>query len=161
MALYLTVSTVSHPPRSRWIRESMDTITSFGPFSQITGLSITADVIFSSWSPWLSKMRNISRLDLCCPSVTGCLGSLSTSVDGSPLCPLLNSLAFRWFQRSLKFDYESLKACILFRRAAGCPLTFVLAPGYDWAQALVYDPSWDALVDSHGTLLLICTTWQT
>ena len=158
MTLYLGVSTVSHLSRWRWIRESMDTITSFGPFSQVTSLSITTDVVFSSWSPWLSKMRHVSRLDLHCPDATAYLDCLSTLVDGSPLCPLLDTLAFGGFRRSSNFDYRLLKACVLFRRAVGCPLNSVLVPGYDWVQARAYDLSWDILVDSKGMLFIIHTT---
>ena len=158
MSLYLGISTVPHLPKSRWIHESMDTVTSFGPFSQITSLSITADVVFSSWSPWLYKMHHISSLDLCCPDVAGYLDCLSALVDGSPLCPSLDTLAFRGFRRSKTFDYRLLKACILFRRAAGCPLTSIIVPECDWARARERDLSWDALVNSQGKLLSIHST---
>ena len=133
MNLFLGISTVSHLPRERWIHESMEAIMSFSPFSKATSLSITADVDFSSLSPGLSGMRCISRVDLCCPDATGYLDSLSTLVDGLPPCPSLNTLGFQRFRRSCKFDCRSLKACILFRRVAGCPLNSIIIPGCDWA----------------------------
>ena len=156
MNLYLGVSTVSWLSRWRWIRGSMEAVTSFDPFSGVTTLSITADVILASWSPWLSRMRSLSRLDLCCPDVTGFLDILSTSVDGSPLCPSLHTLALGGFQRSNRLDYRLLKTCISFRRTEGCPLTFVLVPGDEWAEVLARDASWDALVHSHGEFFVIC-----
>ena len=150
MTLYLGVSTTSQLFKWRWIRESMETIASFDPFSEVTGLSITTDVIFASWSPWLSKMLHLSRLDLCCPDVTAYLSTLSASVDGSPPCPSLHTLALRGFHLSNKLDYGLLKACILLRRTAGSPLTSVLVPGDDWTRAHARDASWGALVDSQG-----------
>jgi len=155
MNLYLGVSTLSYLLRWQWIRESLEMITSFGPFSQVTSLSITADIIFASWSPWLSRMRHLSRLDLCSHDATSYLASLSASVDGSPLCPSLRTLALRGFQQSSKFDHGLLKACISSRRAAGCPLTFVLIPEHEWTQIRASDSSWDALVDSQGKFLII------
>lgn len=155
MNLYLGASMVSHISRWQWIRGSMEAVASFGPFSEVTALSITADAIFASWSPCLSRMRHLSRLDLCCPDVAGCLDILSTPVDGSPLCPSLHTLALRGFRRSNEFDYGSLKACILFRRAGACPLTFVLVPGGDWTGVRMHDTSWGALVESHGKPFII------
>ena len=155
MNLYLGVSAVSYLLRWRWIRKSMETITSFDPFSQATSLSITSDVVSPLWSPWLFKMHHISRLDLYCPSVTGYLHSLSSSVDGLPLCPSLNTLAFRGSWRSSELEYKSLKSCISFCHAAGCPLTFVLVLGRQWIQAQACDLSWDALIDLQSKLLII------
>ena len=150
MTLYLTSSAVSHLSRFRWIHESIEAITSFGPFSQAMSLSVTADVVCSSWSSWLLKMRHVSRLDLCCADVTGYLTSLSTLVDGSPLCPSLSTLALDGFSSSGAFSYALLKACILFRRAVGCPLTFVIIPGSDLTRVCANDPSWNSLIDSQG-----------
>lgn len=157
MNFYLGVSTVSHLSRWGWIRESMEAVASFGPFSEVASLSITADVIFASWSTqWLSRMRHLSRLDLHCPDATGYLDILSTSVGRSPLCPSLHTLALRGFQRSQRLDYGLLKACILFRRAEGCPLTFVLVPMGEWAGVRARDPSWDVIVEAQGEPLIIC-----
>jgi len=154
----LGVSSVSHLFRWQWIRESMETITSFDPFSGVTSLSISTDVIFASWSSWLSRLHHLSRLDLCCPDVTSYLDTLSTSVDGSPLCPSLRTLALRGSHPSIRLNYELLKACILFRRAVGCPLTLVLVPEDEWVQARAYDVSWDALVNSQSKLFTIRDT---
>lgn len=154
MKLYLGVSMVSHQFRWQWIRGSMEAVASSDPLSETTAMSITTDVIFTPWSPWLSKMRRLSRLDLCCPDIMGYLGTLSTSVGGSPLCPTLRTLALRRFQRSDELDYACLKACILFRREAGCPLTSVLVPGDEWTRVRARDASWSALVDSQGGLPL-------
>ena len=149
---------VSHLFRWQWIRGSMEAVASFDPFSGATSMSITTDVIFTPWSPWLPKMRRLTRLDLCSPDVTGYLDNLSTPVDGSPPCPSLRTLALRRFQRSSEVDYEALKACILFRRAAECPLTSVLVPGNEWARVRARDASWDAIVNSQGRSLIICAT---
>lgn len=149
-SLYLGVTTVSHPFRREWIRGSMEAIASFAPFSKATSISIATDATFTLCSTWLSKMRHLSRLDLRCPDIMGYLDTLSSPVNGSPLCPSLRILALRRFRPSKNLDYGLVKACILFRRAAGCPLTSVIVPEDEWTRVRAHDASWDILVDSQG-----------
>ena len=150
IAFYVGVHGVGDRVRWIWARSSIEAVASSAHFSEIHTLVFITDSLAIPWTMWLPNLTHIRKLSVSCPRSGDVLKALlaTSPEDGSPFCPLLDSLAVYRCGKYAIVDHVSLAKFLLYRYRVERPLRRLSLHQDEWEWIRDLDEAWGFLIES-------------
>ena len=135
-----------------WLFKSLKAVVLFPPFSSVRSLKLLTDVRCVPWSMWLSRLPELTHLDVDCTDWVSLFNALMMKepVGGLSLRARVTSLSIDMGPADTEANGAHFIKCIGYLVHVKPPLERITLVTGSW-ELLREDPLWVALVRSSGT----------